>query len=123
MQLEVGGYSGARRCDLCDGHPRSGRGDDHGGAHRHYESWDFVQIGEPEEIYEHPTTRDNVLNLSVRLMSLKVYSKSVMKMAWSHLLGLVHPLKVDVDASVVDNVPVHVALRPEKNHALRGTSR
>ncbi len=28
--------------------------------------------------------------------------------------GLVHPLKVDVDASVVDNVPVHVALRPEK---------
>ena len=28
--------------------------------------------------------------------------------------GLVHPLKVDADASVVDNVPVHVALRPEK---------
>ena len=28
--------------------------------------------------------------------------------------GLVHPLKVDPDASVVDNVPVHVALRPEK---------
>lgn len=36
-----GGYSGARRCDLCDGHPRSGRGDDHGGAHRHYESWEI----------------------------------------------------------------------------------
>ena len=34
-----------------------GRGDDYGGAHRHYESWKFVQIGEPEEIYEHPTTR------------------------------------------------------------------
>ena len=28
--------------------------------------------------------------------------------------GLVHPLKVDADASVVDNVPVYVALRPEK---------
>ncbi|WP_241700480.1 TOBE domain-containing protein, partial [Cronobacter sakazakii] len=28
--------------------------------------------------------------------------------------GLVHPLKVDPDASVVDGVPVHVALRPEK---------
>lgn len=28
--------------------------------------------------------------------------------------GLVHPLKVDPDASVVDNVPVWVALRPEK---------
>lgn len=27
---------------------------------------------------------------------------------------LVHPLKVDADASVVDNVPVYVALRPEK---------
>ncbi len=25
-----------------------------------------------------------------------------------------HPLKVDPDASVVDNVPVWVALRPEK---------
>jgi putrescine transport system ATP-binding protein len=32
--------------------------------------------------------------------------------------GLTHPLKVDPDASVVDNVPVWVALRPE-NHALR----
>ena len=28
--------------------------------------------------------------------------------------GLVHPLKVDPDASVVDNVPVYIALRPEK---------
>ncbi len=28
--------------------------------------------------------------------------------------GLMHPLKVDPDASVVDNVPVYVALRPEK---------
>lgn len=28
--------------------------------------------------------------------------------------GLVHPLKVDADASVVDNVPVYVALRPGK---------
>lgn len=25
-----------------------------------------------------------------------------------------HPLKVDADASIVDNVPVYVALRPEK---------
>ncbi|STH72886.1 ABC-type spermidine/putrescine transport systems, ATPase components [Escherichia coli] len=41
----------------------------------------FVQIGEPEEIYEHPLPA-TALNLSVRLMSLKVYSKSVRKMAW-----------------------------------------
>ncbi|STH11875.1 putrescine ABC transporter ATP-binding protein [Escherichia coli] len=41
MQLEVVDIPGARRCDLCDGHPRSGRGDDHGGAHRHYESWEI----------------------------------------------------------------------------------
>ncbi len=36
--------------------------------------------------------------------------------------GLVHPLKVDADASVVDNVPVYVALRPEKNHVVRGAA-
>jgi putrescine transport system ATP-binding protein len=29
--------------------------------------------------------------------------------------GLTHPLKVDPDASVVDNVPVWVALRPKKS--------
>ena len=40
-KLLSGGYSGACRCDLCDGHPRSGRGDDHGGAYRHYESWEI----------------------------------------------------------------------------------
>ncbi len=28
--------------------------------------------------------------------------------------GLVHPLKVDADVSVIDGVPVYVALRPEK---------
>ena len=74
----------------------------------------FVQIGEPEEIYEHPTTRYSAEFIG----SVNVFEGVLKERQEDGLVlyspGLVHPLKVDVDASVVDNVPVHVALRPEK---------
>ena len=74
----------------------------------------FVQIGEPEEIYEHPTTRYSAEFIG----SVNVFEGVLKERHEDGLVlyspGLVHPLKVDVDASVVDNVPVHVALRPEK---------
>ena len=74
----------------------------------------FVQIGEPEEIYEHPTTRYSAEFIG----SVNVFEGLLKERQEDGLLlyspGLVHPLKVDPQASVVDNVPVHVALRPEK---------
>ena len=74
----------------------------------------FVQIGEPEEIYEHPTTRYSAEFIG----SVNVFECVLKERQEDGLVlyspGLVHPLKVDADASVVDNVPVHVALRPEK---------
>ncbi|WP_417633081.1 putrescine ABC transporter ATP-binding subunit PotG [Citrobacter freundii] len=74
----------------------------------------FVQIGEPEEIYEHPTTRYSAEFIG----SVNVFEGLLKERREDGLViespGLVHPLKVDADASVVDNVPVYVALRPEK---------
>ncbi|MDU5729777.1 MAG: ABC transporter ATP-binding protein [Citrobacter freundii] len=74
----------------------------------------FVQIGEPEEIYEHPTTRYSAEFIG----SVNVFEGLLKERQEDGLIiespGLVHPLKVDADASVVDNVPVYVALRPEK---------
>jgi ABC-type spermidine/putrescine transport systems, ATPase components len=74
----------------------------------------FVQIGEPEEIYEHPTTRYSAEFIG----SVNVFEGLLKSREEDGLVidspGLVHPLKVDADASVVDNVPVYVALRPEK---------
>ncbi|THD48140.1 putrescine ABC transporter ATP-binding subunit PotG [Enterobacteriaceae bacterium ML5] len=74
----------------------------------------FVQIGEPEEIYEHPTSRFSAEFIG----SVNVF-EGVLKERQDDALiltspGLVHPLKVDVDVSVTDGVPVYVALRPEK---------
>ncbi|EGJ3926268.1 putrescine ABC transporter ATP-binding subunit PotG [Salmonella enterica] len=74
----------------------------------------FVQIGEPEEIYEHPTTRYSAefigsVNVFEGLLKAREEDGLVIDAP-----GLVHPLKVDADASVIDNVPVYVALRPEK---------
>ncbi|MCG8707327.1 putrescine ABC transporter ATP-binding subunit PotG [Brenneria sp. 4F2] len=74
----------------------------------------FVQIGEPEEIYEHPTTR-----FSAEFIGSVNMFDGVLKARGDDALtiespGLEHPLKVDPDASVVDGVPVYVALRPEK---------
>ncbi|QDW32973.1 MULTISPECIES: putrescine ABC transporter ATP-binding subunit PotG [Yersinia] len=74
----------------------------------------FVQIGEPEEIYEHPNSRFSAEFIG----SVNVF-EGVLKARLDDALvidspGLRHPLKVDSDASVVDGVPVFVALRPEK---------
>ncbi|MGE9550619.1 putrescine ABC transporter ATP-binding subunit PotG [Erwinia amylovora] len=74
----------------------------------------FVQIGEPEEIYEHPTTRYSAefigsVNLFEGLLRQRQADGLIIDSP-----GLIHPLKVDSDASVTDGVPVHVALRPEK---------
>jgi len=74
----------------------------------------FVQIGEPEEIYEHPTTRYSAEFIG----SVNLFEGMLRERQPDGLVidspGLIHPLKVDSDASVVDGVPVHVALRPEK---------
>ncbi|EKC2493268.1 putrescine ABC transporter ATP-binding subunit PotG [Salmonella enterica] len=73
----------------------------------------FVQIGEPEEIYEHPTTRYSAEFIG----SVNVFEGLLKAREEDGLIdapGLIHPLKVDADASIVDNVPVYVALRPEK---------
>lgn len=74
----------------------------------------FVQIGEPEEIYEHPNSRFSAEFIG----SVNVF-EGVLKERLDDALvidspRLRHPLKVDSDASVVDDVPVFVALRPEK---------
>jgi len=74
----------------------------------------FVQIGEPEEIYEHPTTRFSAEFIG----SVNVFEGLLRERQEDGLIidspGLVHPLKVASDVSVLDGVPVHVALRPEK---------
>ncbi|MBK4724077.1 MULTISPECIES: putrescine ABC transporter ATP-binding subunit PotG [Erwiniaceae] len=74
----------------------------------------FVQIGEPEEIYEHPTTRFSAefigsVNLFEGLLRERLEDGLIIESP-----GLIHPLKVASDVSVVDGVPVSVALRPEK---------
>ncbi|MFK8256703.1 putrescine ABC transporter ATP-binding subunit PotG [Erwinia sp. AnSW2-5] len=74
----------------------------------------FVQIGEPEEIYEHPTTRFSAefigsVNLFEGLLRERQEDGLIIESP-----GLIHPLKVTSDVSVVDGVPVSVALRPEK---------
>ena len=68
----------------------------------------------PEEIYEHPTTRYSAefigsVNVFEGLLKAREEDGLIIESP-----GLQHPLKVDPDNSVVDNVPVYVALRPEK---------
>ncbi len=74
----------------------------------------FVQIGEPEEIYEHPTSRYSAEFIG----SVNVFDGLLRERTEEGVVidapGLVHPLKVQTDVSIIDNVPVHVALRPEK---------
>ena len=74
----------------------------------------FVQIGEPEEIYEHPTTRFSAEFIG----SVNLFEGLLRERQDDGLIidspGLIHPLKVASDTSVVDGVPVSVALRPEK---------
>ncbi|MFC3395904.1 putrescine ABC transporter ATP-binding subunit PotG [Brenneria rubrifaciens] len=74
----------------------------------------FVQIGEPEEIYEHPNTRFSAEFIG----SVNMFEGMLTERRDDALIiqspGLVHPLRVDSDVSVVDGVPVYIALRPEK---------
>jgi len=74
----------------------------------------FVQIGEPEEIYEHPNSRYSAefigsVNVFEGLLEARQEEALIIRSP-----GLVHPLKVSSDASVIDGVPAFVALRPEK---------
>lgn len=74
----------------------------------------FVQIGEPEEIYEHPNSRFSAEFIG----SVNVFDCVLLERRDDALIlqspGLRHVLKVDSDSSVVDGVPIQVALRPEK---------
>ncbi|NLU14649.1 MAG: putrescine ABC transporter ATP-binding subunit PotG [Serratia liquefaciens] len=74
----------------------------------------FVQIGEPEEIYEHPNSRFSAEFIG----SVNVFDCVLLERQDDALIlqspGLRHAIKVDSDASVVDGVPIQVALRPEK---------
>nr|WP_240905282.1 putrescine ABC transporter ATP-binding subunit PotG [Rouxiella badensis] len=74
----------------------------------------FVQIGEPEEIYEHPNSRFSAefigsVNVFEGLLESREDDAITLRSP-----GLVHPLKVAADAAVSDGVPTFVALRPEK---------
>ncbi|AWK13780.1 putrescine ABC transporter ATP-binding subunit PotG [Candidatus Fukatsuia symbiotica] len=74
----------------------------------------FVQIGEPEEIYEHPNSRFSAEFIG----SINVFEGLLIDRKDDalriHSPGLRHSLKVPSDASVIDGVPVLIALRPEK---------
>lgn len=74
----------------------------------------FVQIGEPEEIYEHPNSRFSAEFIG----SVNMFDGLLVERHDDALViqspALIHPLQVNSDVSVVDGVPVHVALRPEK---------
>lgn len=74
----------------------------------------FVQIGEPEEIYEHPNSRFSAEFIG----SVNVFEGVLTQRQDDALIiqspVLQHALKVDSDVSVVDGVPVFIALRPEK---------
>ena len=74
----------------------------------------FVQIGEPEEIYEHPNSRFSAEFIG----SVNVFDCVLQARHDDALIlqspGLRHAIKVDPDASVMDGVPIQVALRPEK---------
>ncbi|WP_156321992.1 putrescine ABC transporter ATP-binding subunit PotG [Winslowiella iniecta] len=74
----------------------------------------FEQIGEPEEIYEHPTSRYSAEFIG----SVNVFEGILRERQPEGLVidsaGLINPLKVDSDSSVMDNMPVWIALRPEK---------
>ncbi len=63
----------------------------------------FVQIGEPEEIYEHPTTRYSAEFIGSANVFARAGEGASGRRSGAKLPGPMHPLKVDPDASVVDN--------------------
>lgn len=76
----------------------------------------FVQIGEPEEIYEHPNSRYSAEFIG----SVNIFEGMLQETQEDGLIincpMLKHPLKVDYDSPAAEGVPVMVALRPEKIH-------
>lgn len=74
----------------------------------------FVQIGEPEELYEHPNSRYSAEFIG----SVNIFEGILQETFEDGLVincpMLKHPIKVDYDSPAVEGVPVMVALRPEK---------
>ncbi len=74
----------------------------------------FVQIGEPEEIYEHPNSRFSAefigsVNVFEGLLESREDDALTLRSP-----GLLHPLRVSSEVPVSEGVPTFVALRPEK---------
>ncbi|MCO6537349.1 MAG: putrescine ABC transporter ATP-binding subunit PotG [Gilliamella sp.] len=74
----------------------------------------FVQIGEPEEIYEHPNSRYSAEFIG----SVNIFDGILQDTLEDGLIlscpTIKHPFKVDYDSPAVEGVPIKVALRPEK---------
>lgn len=74
----------------------------------------FVQIGEPEELYEHPNSEYSAKFIgSVNIIDGMLHDTlddSLILLCPS----LKYPMKVDYDSPAVEGVPVKIALRPEK---------
>ncbi|WP_392563900.1 putrescine ABC transporter ATP-binding subunit PotG [Orbus wheelerorum] len=74
----------------------------------------FVQIGEPEELYEHPNSRYSAEFIG----SVNIFEGILQETLEDGLVincpMLKHPIKVDYDSPAAEGVPVMVALRPEK---------
>lgn len=76
----------------------------------------FVQIGEPEEIYEHPTSSYSAefigsVNLFDGIMQETLEDEDAYIVSSPAVKA---PLKVDFDSPIVEGVPFKIALRPEK---------
>lgn len=74
----------------------------------------FVQVGEPEEIYEHPSSRYSAefignVNIFEGMLHSTVEDGLIIQSP-----ELKYLMKVDYDAPVVEGVPSLIALRPEK---------
>lgn len=74
----------------------------------------FVQVGEPEEIYEHPNSRYSAEFIGSANIFEGILHETVHDGLVIHSPALQHPIKVDYDSPVVEGVPIIVSLRPEK---------
>lgn len=74
----------------------------------------FVQIGEPEELYEHPNSEYSAKFIG----SVNIIEGMLHETLEDGLIllcpSLKYPIKVDYDSPAVEGVPVKIALRPEK---------
>lgn len=74
----------------------------------------FVQIGEPEELYEHPNSEYSAKFIG----SVNIIEGMLHETLEDSLIllcpSLKYPMKVDYDSPAVEGVPVKIALRPEK---------